>query len=66
MSRRASPPSASKPSGMSDRPVFARVFTSATFTSCTPARLFSVMVAAFSEAMMPAKSWPFFVSRFHA
>ena len=65
MSRRASAPSASKPSGMSERRVFSRVEMSSLAITRSPFVLRSVMLAAFSLAITPVSVSPFLVVTFH-
>ena len=65
MSRNASAPSASNPSGMSERRVFSRVVMSSFLISTSPAALRSVRLAAFSLAITPASVSPFRVVMFH-
>ena len=58
MSRSASAPSASSPSGMSERRVFSRVAMSSFLISTSPAALRRVMPAAFSLAITPTSVSP--------
>jgi hypothetical protein len=65
MSRSASAPIESSPSGISDRRVFSRVAMSSFLISTSPAGFRSVMLEAFSPAMTPTSVSPFFVVTFH-
>ena len=65
MSRRASGPSASSPSGISERRVFSRVAMSSLATTTSPFVLRRVRPDAFSPAITPVSVSPFLVVTFH-